>query len=71
LEDENFNSSAVIITDNESRRISIYVNGEQKRDYFAVIRKKFQEINNSFEKLNITEKIPLPDKPDITVSYKH
>ncbi len=71
LEDENFNSSAVVRADNEAKRISIYVNGEQKRDYFAVILQKFREINNSFEKLKATEKIPLPDKPEVTVSYKH
>ena len=29
------------------------------------------QINNSFEKLKATEKIPLPDRPDVTVSYKH
>lgn len=71
LEDKNFNSSAVIRADNEAKRISIYVKGEQRRDYFAVILQRFREINNSFEKLKAIEKIPLPDKPDVTVSYKH
>ncbi|MDD2340619.1 MAG: COR domain-containing protein [Methanosarcina sp.] len=71
LEDKNLNSSAVVRADNEAKRISIYVNGKQRRDYFAIILKKFREINNSFEKLKATEKIPLPDKPDVTVSYKH
>jgi hypothetical protein len=71
LEDENFNSSAVVRADNEAKRISISVKGEQRRDYFAVILQKFREINNSFEKLKATEKIPLPDKPEVTVSYKH
>ncbi|MDR7666720.1 COR domain-containing protein [Methanosarcina sp. Z-7115] len=71
LEDRSFNSSAVVRVDNEARRINIYVDGEQKKDYFAVILHKFREINNSFEKLKATEKIPLPDRPDVTVSYKH
>jgi len=71
LEDENFNSSVVVRADNEANRISIYVNGEQRRDYFAIVLQKFREINNSFEKLKATEKIPLPDKPEVTVSYKH
>lgn len=71
LEDKNLNSSAVVRVDNEARRINIYVDGEQKKDYFAVILHKFREINNSFEKLKATEKIPLPDRPDVTVSYKH
>jgi hypothetical protein len=71
LEDENFNSSAVIRADVEAKRISIFVNGNQRRDYFAVILQSFREINDSFEKLKATEKIPLPDKPEVTVSYKH
>jgi len=71
LEDKNFNSSAVVRADNEAKRISIYVKGEQRRDYFAVLLQRFREINNSFEKLKAIEKIPLPDKPDVTVSYKH
>ena len=56
---KDFNSTAVIRADNEAKRISIYVNGEQRRDYFAVILQKFREINNSFEKLKAIEKIPL------------
>ncbi|HEY3360907.1 MAG TPA: hypothetical protein VGK06_03525 [Methanosarcina sp.] len=31
----------------------------------------FREINNSFEKLKAIEKIPLPDNPEVTVSYDH
>nr|WP_255679148.1 COR domain-containing protein [Methanosarcina sp. DH1] len=71
LEDKGFKSTAVIKADNEAKRISIYVNGKQKRDYFAVILQKFREINNSFEKLKATEKIPLPDEPEVTVGYEH
>ncbi|AKB32454.1 hypothetical protein MSSIH_1764 [Methanosarcina siciliae HI350] len=71
LEDEKFNSSAVVRADIEAKRISIYVKGKQRRDYFAVILQRFREINNSFEKLKATEKIPLPDYPEITVSYDH
>ena len=61
----------MIRADIEAKRISIYVNGNQKRDYFAVILQRFREINNSFEKLKATEKIPLPDDPEVTVSYDH
>jgi small GTP-binding protein len=71
LEDKGFKSNAVIKADNEAKRISIYVDGDQKRDYFAVILQKFREINNSFEKLKATEKIPLPDEPEVTVGYEH
>jgi len=71
LEDKGFNSIAVIKSDNKAGRINIYVNGMQKRDYFAVILQRFREINKSFENLNATEKIPLPDEPEVTVSYEH
>ena len=40
LEDKNFSSSAVVRADNEAKRISIYVKGEQRRDYFAVLLEK-------------------------------
>jgi internalin A len=71
LKDENFNSSAVIKADNEAKRINIFITGEQRRDYFAVILQRFREINNSFKQLKATERIPLPDNPDVTVGYKH
>ncbi|HII01375.1 TPA: GTP-binding protein [Methanosarcinaceae archaeon] len=71
LEAKAFSATAVIKSDNDARRISIYVNGAQKRDYFAVILQNFREINNSFEKLKAIEKIPLPDEPEVTVSYRH
>ncbi|AKB24843.1 E3 ubiquitin-protein ligase SspH2 [Methanosarcina sp. MTP4] len=71
LEDRGFNSTAVTIADIEAKRISIYVNGDQRRDYFSVILQRFREINGSFEKLKAIEKIPLPDEPEITVGYEH
>ena len=71
LENESFNSTAVIKSDNEEKRIYIYVQGEQKRDYFAAILHTFRDINSSFEKLEAIEKVPMPDEPNITVTYEH
>jgi len=71
LENKGCHSTAVIRADIEAKRISIYVNGCQRRDYFSVVLQRFREINNSFEKLKATEKIPLPDDPEVTVSYDH
>jgi internalin A len=71
LEDKVFNSTAVVRADNEAKRISIYVIGRRKRDFFAVILQRFREINKSVEKLKATEKIPLPDEPEVTISYNH
>jgi hypothetical protein len=53
LEDKAFHSTAVIKADEEYKKIYIYVDGEQKRDYFSVIRKTFRDINASFEKQRI------------------
>jgi small GTP-binding protein len=71
LENKDFDSYAVIKCDNEARRIYINVNGSQKRDYFSSILFNLREINGSFEKLKAIEKIPLPDEPEIAVSYDH
>ncbi len=71
LEDEAFESRAVVKADEAEKRIYIYVAGEQRRDYLTVIRSVFLDINRSFEKLEYAEKIPLPDDPAVTVSYAH
>ena len=71
LEDKAFHSTAVIKADEQDKKIYIYVDGEQKRDYFSAILFSFREINRSFEKLKTIEKVPLPDEPEISVSYEH
>jgi small GTP-binding protein len=71
LEDRDFLSTAVVKADHEAKRIYIYVEGGQKRDYFAVLLVTLRRINQSFEKLKTTELVPMPDDPQITASYKH
>jgi len=71
LEDPAFSSTAVVKADERDMKIHIYVDGKQKRDYFAVIRSAFLSINSSFEKLEAVEKVPMPDNPVVTVSYDH
>jgi small GTP-binding protein len=71
LEDKAFHSTAVIKADEQDKKIYIYVDGEQKRDYFAAILFTIRGINRSFEKLKAIEKVPLPDEPEISVSYEH
>jgi small GTP-binding protein len=70
LEDNDFESTAVIKADNEAKRIYIYVNGGQKRDYFAAVLITLRRINQSFEKLKTKELVPMPDEPEITADYK-
>lgn len=71
LEHKFFQSIAVIKADEEARRINIYVNGQQRQDYFITILFFFQTIHNSFEKLKVRGLIPMPDNPEITVTYQH
>jgi len=71
LEDKNNQTEAVIKVDNREKRIFIYVNGKQKRDLFAVVRKRFNEINSTFKEIKIDEWIPLPSYPKNLVKYKH
>jgi len=69
LEDRGFHSSAVVKVDKKESKISIFVNGEQKRDYFSIIRKTFRDINADFEKLKVIELVPVSEEPEITVKY--
>lgn len=71
LEDIDFRTTAVVISDDEARKIHVYVSGEQCRDYFSVILFTFREINSSFQQLKVVERVPMPDNPDISVSYNH
>ena len=69
LRDEKLKSRALVRADKRQRSIFIYVNGQQKRDYLAVIRKTILDINNSFQKLIIKECIPLPNQEKMAVEY--
>jgi len=71
LEDPVFGCTAVVEADERDKRIYVTVLGHRKRDYFAVIRHALFSINSSFEKIQAIEKVPMPDQPSITVSYKH
>ena len=64
LRNDSFDSVAVVRQDKHEKRIYIEVSGRQPRDYFATIRKTILEINDSFEKLDVTEWVPLPDQED-------
>ncbi len=70
LEEKSLRSTAVIKADERDKKIYIYVDGEQKRDYFSIIRKSFKDINGDFEKLIVKEWIPLPDNDKIAVEYE-
>jgi small GTP-binding protein len=69
LECELTKCKALVKADDRERKISIFVNGERKRDFFSVIRHTIREINDSYKKLSFSEFIPLPDHKDILVDY--
>lgn len=70
LANEAFGTVAVVKADKEANRIDIFVDGEGRKDYLAVILLFFREINKSFEKLKFDERVPMPDDPEVTASYK-
>ncbi len=71
LEDKIFKTTAVVRADEKEKKIYIFVNGLQKRDYLAIILFNFRDIHSTFTKLEAIEKAPLPDNPKVTISYKH
>jgi hypothetical protein len=70
LEDKGLRTTALVRTDEKAKRIFVAVHGQHKRDYFSVIRKVLTEIITSFEKLPVTEFVPLPDAKEVLVDYR-
>ena len=64
-----FNSLAIVIADTKEKRINISVSGSRRREHFAIIRKTFHSLKDSFQRLVMTEWIPLPDFEDHAVEY--
>jgi internalin A len=71
LSDETFNSTAIVIADTKERRIDITVSGIYRREYFGAIRRTFYSLHKAFEKLVVTEWIPLPGAMQHAVKYKN
>ena len=53
LENNAFASKAKVVADSEESEISITVIGEQRRDFFAVIRDHFAKIHQSYDQANL------------------
>ncbi len=71
IHDQKFDTTALIQATDSSKRLHIYVTGQQRRDYLAIILFVLRDIHHSFAKLTVKEKICLPDNPEVTVSYTH
>lgn len=64
---------AIVRADSRERRIDVHVVGPepQRRGVLAIIREKFDEQHGDLKGLVVDERIPLPQEPDVTVSYRH
>jgi hypothetical protein len=62
---------AIVRLDEAERRILIVAYGELRREYLGIVAHALREINDSFEKLEAVEKVPMPDRPEVSVTYKH
>jgi hypothetical protein len=61
---------AVVRADNEARRIHIAVTGKERKVFLALIWLCFRELHSGFEGLKVSERIPLPDNPEVSVAYE-
>jgi hypothetical protein len=67
--DDELDARAVVKSDVRDRKIMIEVAGRDRREYFRRIRAEFRKIHDTFAKLSMTEKVPLPDAPGYDVKY--
>ncbi len=63
---------AIVRADRYDRIISIAISGNPstRRAFLHTIRNCFQAIHRTLEKLNVKEKVPLPENPKIIVDYQ-
>ncbi|MCI5227728.1 MAG: hypothetical protein D3918_13975, partial [Candidatus Electrothrix sp. AX2] len=71
MKDKRSGSQAVVKADVEARRINIWVQGETPREYLHYLRYLLTDINSSFEKLTVSERVPMPDDPHVTADYEN
>jgi small GTP-binding protein len=64
-------AKAIVRQDEAERRILIVAYGDLRREYLGIVAHALREINDSFEKIDAVEKVPMPDRQEISVTYKH
>jgi small GTP-binding protein len=65
-------SDTTALVETVSDRLVLQITGQQKREYLAILRFVLEDIrHSSFSHLNVTEKIGLPDNPQITVNHDY
>ena len=68
---ERANCRALVRGDIQGRTVTIRVagTGQGRRELLGIIREHFERIHRSFEKLPVTELVPIPKHPDVLVPY--
>jgi len=67
---ERAKTRALIRGDVQGRTVSIrVVGGKARRELLGIIREHFERIHRSYEKLPVTELVPVPKHPDVTIPY--
>src|SRR5262249_25631706 len=68
---ERAHSRALVRGDVQGRTVTIRVAGagQGRRELLGIIREHFERIHRSFEKLPVTELVPVPKHPDVLVPY--
>jgi small GTP-binding protein len=62
-------TTALVETDD--KRIILQITGTKKREYLAILLFIFKDIHRRFSELKVTEKIGLPDNPELSVNHNH
>jgi hypothetical protein len=70
LEHPLLDAVAVVRADNEAKHVQIMVNGTERKIFLALTWLTFRELHTGFEGLKVSERIPLPDDPTLSVAYE-
>lgn len=68
------NNLALVKADREDKKIFIRIAGSlssQRREFLAIVRSHFEHIHRTIPGIQIKEKVPLPDCPEVVVDYQH
>jgi internalin A len=65
--------TAVVRSDKDKGRMFIAVTGPERRrrGFLALLRQEFTSIHGTIPNLRPDERVPLPDQPELSVSYGH
>jgi len=59
------------LVETDNKRIILQITGQKKREYLAILLFILKDIHCRFSDLKITEKIGLPDNPELSVNHDY